>query len=273
MPLKNNNVFVSKADLSVASEYLGKGYVIFPSESPGDSIRIRNLICQMFAEYIGADVGESESESFLNNAHCYVGAESLNDLRLKIIQEMNLCSWIRPAFFRLAQQKLSTIVGNELAMQMRLNLSIQLPGDVSSLLPVHADTWSGDSPFEVVVWMPLVNCYGTKAMYILPSEKCERPSKFLAENEGKNSEHIFKSIEKDIDWISIKFGELLLFNQNLPHGNRVNTESETRWSINCRFKGVFTPYADKALGEFFEPITLKPASRIGIDYFENDERK
>ena len=53
-------------------------------------------------------------------------------------------------------------------MQSRVNLSIQLPEDDSSLLPVHADTWSGDSPFEVVVWLPLVDCFGTKSMYLLP---------------------------------------------------------------------------------------------------------
>ena len=42
---------------------------------------------------------------------------------------------------------LETIVGNELAMQLRVNLSIQLPGDDSSLLPLHSDVWSGDSQF------------------------------------------------------------------------------------------------------------------------------
>ncbi len=47
-------------------------------------------------------------------------------------------------------------------MQLRVNLSIQMPEDESSLLPVHADTWSGDSPYEVVVWLPLVDCYDTK---------------------------------------------------------------------------------------------------------------
>ena len=67
-------------------------------------------------------------------------------------------------------------------------------------------------------------------------------------------------------WIEIKAGEVLIFNQNLPHGNRVNVEAETRWSMNCRFKGVFTPYGDKKLGEFFEPITLKAATRIGMSY-------
>jgi len=35
-------------------------------------------------------------------------------------------------------------------------------------LSVHADTWSGDSPYEVVVWLPLVDYYNTKSMYFLP---------------------------------------------------------------------------------------------------------
>jgi len=52
-------------------------------------------------------------------------------------------------------------------------------------------------------------------------------------------------------WLEVKSGQVMLFDQSLPHGNRVNEESETRWSMNCRFKGVFTPYGDKKLGEFF----------------------
>ena len=61
-------------------------------------------------------------------------------------------------------------------------------------------------------------------------------------------------------------GQYLIFNQNLPHGNIVNVENETRWSLNCRFKGLFTPYAQKKLGEFFEPIILKAASMHGMHY-------
>ena len=36
--------------------------------------------------------------------------------------------------------------------------------------------------------------------------------------------------------------------------------------MNCRFKGIYTPYADKKLGEFFEPVTLRAASQIGMNY-------
>ena len=51
-------------------------------------------------------------------------------------------------------------------------------------------------------------------------------------------------------------------------GNTVNLEKSTRWSFNCRFKSVFSPYKDKKIGEFFTPIKLKPASIFGINYEE-----
>ena len=46
----------------------------------------------------------------------------------------------------------------------------------------------------------------------------------------------------------------------------VNKEDETRWSMNCRFKSIFTPYKDKRIGEYYEPIIIKPATRRGISY-------
>ena len=50
------------------------------------------------------------------------------------------------------QNMLNKIIGNELVMQKNINLSIQLPKDESSLLPIHSDTWSGTLPLKV--------CYG-----------------------------------------------------------------------------------------------------------------
>ena len=81
-----------------------------------------------------------------------------------------------------------------------------------------------------------------------------------------NAEEIFQEIKNDLDWINIKFGQVMIFNQSLPHGNVTNLENETRWSINCRFKSLFSPYGDKKLGEFFEPLNIKIMSRIGMNY-------
>ena len=80
------------------------------------------------------------------------------------------------------------------------------------------------------------------------------------------TDQLFKKLKSNIRWIKIKYGQILIFNQNLPHGNIVNKEKETRFSFNCRFKSIFAPYGDKKIGEFFEPITLKPASKLGMIY-------
>ena len=72
-------------------------------------------------------------------------------------------------------------------------------------------------------------------------------------------------------FVNIKFGQFLLFNQNLPHGNTINKTKETRVSMNCRFKGLFTPYSQKKLGSFFKPLNLKPATKIGLNYKFPDE--
>ena len=157
-------------------------------------------------------------------------------------------------------------MGNEIAMQLRVSLSIQLPKDDSSLLPIHADTWTGVSPFETVVWLPLVDCYKTKSMYILPPKKVDALRNLFLNKKIKKSDDIFKKIKKDLIWLNAKYGQVVIFDQSLPHGNVVNKEKETRWSMNCRFKSIFTPYADKRIGEYYEPITLKAASKKGISY-------
>ena len=96
-------------------------------------------------------------------------------------------------YYKISKPLLDIILGNELAMQLRVNLSIQLPDDDSSLLPIHSDVWSGDSPFESVVWLPLVDCYKTKSMFILPPSKYFKIKKYLIK---KTLPQVIKFIKK-----------------------------------------------------------------------------
>ena len=202
----------------------------------------------------------------LNSFHKYNKIKDLNKIRVKILNNLNKNKLIRNKYFNLAREHLYTLVGNELMMQKRLNLSIQIPNDSSSLLPIHSDVWSGDSPYEINLWVPLVNCYKTKSMYILNQKKLSFFLKKIKGKKIKSSKQIFNIIKNKVEWINIKYGEFLIFNQTLPHGNIVNLENETRWSLNCRFKNIFSPYEDKKIGEFFLPITTRPMTKIGIDY-------
>ncbi len=258
-------MFLTESEQQISAEYQQQGYIIRPVADLEALTWIREQFVQLIQSALGTSVTD-DPEVLLNRIHDQVAIAELNSFRLKIIRGINAIGNFRAMYFRLARSYLETLVGNELAMQLRVNLSIQLPGDDSSLLPIHADTWSGDSPFEVVVWVPLVDCYGTKAMYLLPPEPTARLSQEFKQQAGSSSEELYQAIAHEVQWLKVNYGEVLIFNQGLPHGNRVNTESETRWSMNCRFKGLFTPYCDKKIGEFFEPITLRAVSQVGMAY-------
>ena len=258
-------MFLTKEDKKLTDEFIKKGYIIFPVADINSFSYINDVLFKFTKSFFELDNIKSADYVF-NNLHKYLKIEHLNDFRLKLIYKINDDTNFKANYFNLARPYIEKIVGNELVMQTRINLSIQIPKDDSSLLPVHADTWSGDSPFEVVVWIPLVDCYKTKSMFILPPEKNKKLTKNFKKTAGESSENLFDNIANDLEWINIKKGNVLIFNQSLPHGNRINKEKETRWSMNCRFKSIFTPYGDKKLGEFFEPITLRAASKLGMDY-------
>ena len=249
--------FLSKDEKVLEKEFIDQGFIIREAANKDALNKIQKFVVDMLSRK-GCDS--------LDSAHESISSSELNDFRLEVIYEINEQPWLREAYYQIAKPYLDILVGNELAMQLRVNLSIQLPGDDSSLLPVHSDTWSGDSPFEVVVWLPLVDCYNTKSMYLLPPKAAENLfDDFKLHTQG-SSEELFNLIKDDVSWIKINYGEVLVFNQVYPHGNRVNKESETRWSMNCRFKGLFTPYKDKKIGEFFEPITLRPVTKLSMIY-------
>ena len=260
-------MLLSEQEQLISEKFLSEGYVIQAASNRRSLDWIRETVCQLIRSELNLPDNQDEDlESLLNNFHVKIPVADLNNFRVRLIRRINEEAEFRRHYLSLARELLYDLVGNELAMQTRVNLSIQYPNDESSLLPIHADVWSGDSPFEVVLWVPLVKCHDTKSMFIMPPKDTRELHERFSEFENKTDEDIFKAFEDRLRWIEIEYGEVLLFNQNLPHGNRVNVERETRWSLNCRFKSVFTPYGDKRLGEFFEPVTLRAATLAGMDY-------
>ena len=247
-------------------DFLENGYIVKNVSNKEDLKKISKNLFEYSKEILGSNFGDLDDLNFFNKIHDNITTKDLNEFRVNLINKINSNQETKKKLYEISKNLLHELVGNELAVQRRLNLSIQLPKDDSSLLPVHSDTWSGDSPFEIVTWLPLVDCYKTKSMYILPPKYYEELQNNFEEFANKSASDIFKKISNKVDWIDIKFGQIMLFNQSLPHGNVVNNESESRWSINCRFKSLFSPYGDKKLGEFFEPISTKVMSKIGMKY-------
>jgi len=259
--------FTSDADAELSSDFLEHGYVIRAVDDREALDALRREVTGLVAAQLGRDM-PNDPAAFLDNIHNIVAVPALNQLRLAVYRAMNAEPWCRPTYFRLGRSYLEALVGNELAMQNRINLSIQMPEDDSSLLDIHADVFGGETPFQVVQWLPLVDCYDTKSMFILPRPKTEAVLPRLAElGEGGMAE-LFRLVERDLIWLDVPYGTTLIFSPNCLHGNIVNRVPTTRWSMNCRFTGLFTPYTsyEKKIGSYYLPITTKPVSRIGMAY-------
>lgn len=255
--------FLTADERALCDTFLDRGIVKVEAEDKAALNRLRTTIVAAAASALSQQAPKDEA-AFLDNIHQHVSVEKLNAFRLQVFEAMNKESWFREAYFSVARKSLETLVGNELVMQRRVNLSIQLPLDDSSLLPIHSDVWSGDSPYEVVLWIPYTDCFGTKAMYFTDAKTDAKTAPAMSQY--PSAEALYRAVAEDSPFIELKYGEALIFTQNIMHGNRINTENETRWSSNCRFKSALSPYADKKLGEFFEPITLRPATRLGLRY-------
>ena len=261
--------FQSEVEKQMEADFLQTGYVIRDVEDRNALDHIRALVVDTCSAFLG-DRAPRAHQDYLDNIGHEVEADHLNTLRLNVLSEMRDAPWLRAAYYSLARDMLATLVGNELAMQKNINLSIQMPGDDSSLLPVHADVLNGDSPFEVVLWVPLVDCHATKSMYIISPERNSEILAGLGDFSENTSEELFHAVKNDLTWLTAPYGSYIIFSQNLLHGNRVNEEAQTRWSMNCRFKSLLSPYADKKFGEFFEPITMRPATRLGLTFTAPD---
>lgn len=259
--------FFASDDHALANDFSSQGYVIRDVEDRTALDAFRHEIAKFAADTLKIDLPDDEGR-FLDNIHRHLTVDTINDFRLKTYREINAKPWFRPTYFKLAKRILETLVGNELAMQNRINFSIQMPGDTTSLLDLHADSFTGETPYQVVEWLPLVDVKGTKSMFVLPIEKSSAISARLKDFAAGGMPALYDEIKQDLIWLDVPYGKVVVFSPNILHGNVLNQEATTRWSLNTRFTGLFTPYgsAEKTLGSYYLPITVRPVTRVGMAY-------
>jgi sporadic carbohydrate cluster 2OG-Fe(II) oxygenase len=240
MPLPETTPFYPADQEKLGQDFLSEGYIIREVADRPALDAIRAEIVTILANEMGQPVPD-DHQAFLDHAHEFISISDLNQIRLAIYRAINAGTWLRPNYFSLGQPYVENLVGNELAMQNRVNLSIQMPDDTTSLLGIHADVFSGETPYQVVQWVPLVDVKDTKSMFFLPQSKSTDALDRIKEFESGGMAALFKAVENDLIWLEIPYGSVAIFSPNCLHGNVLNEETETRWSLNCRFTGLCTP--------------------------------
>lgn len=205
----------------------------------------------------------------LDEIHQVLKADKLNNFRMRIFKDLNSSKKFKNLIFLSSKNYIELAVGNELCCS-DLNLSIQFPNDKKSLLEMHTDFFSGESLFQVNLWIPFVPVKKTQSMFIMSPKKSIEVLRLIKNDKKINFNIIQKKFKKDIKWIDFNLGEAMIFSPNCLHGNVVNEESKTRWSINIRYKNIFSPYTnysnEKRIGSFYNLYSPKIITKFNTMY-------
>lgn len=253
------------------------GYLIKKTNDKKSLDNIQNLV----AEFLKKKKKKKNinNNNYFENLHKIVKKNELNTFRVNAINLINKNNKFRDLYYNSAKELLDGLVGNEIAMQKKINLSIQMPNDNKSMLPMHSDIYAGESPFEVVVWIPLMNVKkSTHSMFITSPKHNIKINKEITKNKKSTILSIYNKYKKKFNFLKINYGEILIFSPIIQHGNVVNTTRETRVSLNCRFKSLLSPFdvfskTHRNIPHFFKPHSIKPLTKIGFSFIDAVNKK
>ena len=256
------------------------GYIIVPGNKKllDDLRKIIFLNIKKNKKIKLTKVYKENFEKLFNNFHKLINLKDLNNLRFNIYNNINSNSIFSNIFYKIAKKYLDELVGNEISMQKKINLSIQAPNDKDSLLDLHSDIYAGESPFQVVVWIPLVDVDNTKSMFFTKPNFNKKMNYDLLNTEKFTTKEMYKKNKNKFNFLKVNYGDILIFSPLILHGNTVNKTKETRFSLNCRFKSLLSPYdvlvkSHRNIPNFYKPINIKPLTKIGFNYIKKFKEK
>lgn len=187
--------------------------------------------------------------------------KSFNDFRLNVFQNVNKIKNIHKLLFEIYSEEITNLIGPDISVQKNINFSIQRPFD-EDRAPFHRDS-PPNSPYEIVVWLPLVNCIKDMSMYMFDIKKQNKIDNYLKSDSKINHD---KYAKRNGNCCECKFGEFLIFIAGAYHYIPINTQNRSRWSINVRYKNTFSPYGLKGYLDFFEPLKYSHVTNLAINH-------
>lgn len=247
------------------SDFKKKSYCIIDADNFTELNKLKKNIYDYSIKKLSIDPKKYSQKKFYDYFHeLNISDIYLNKFRLDIIKFINMELDSKNIIFNSFEKKLTKFLGQDIAIQKKINLVIQMPNN-SDISPTHRDA-PENSPFEIVFWVPLVDCEKTKSIYLFDKETTDKNIHLLDTRKTNDLKMLDNKFKKNGKLKKIKFGQGLIFWSALLHSVPINKEKTTRWSFNIRFKNLFTPYGPKGFPEYFEKFKISDLSHLGFEF-------
>ena len=137
-----------------------------------------------------------------------------------------------------------TLCGKELFIQRRAHTIINVPGSEHSKQWTHYEMMSGISPFTYVIWAPLHDLEDDGGAYHIDQKTSLEVMKKEQEAGLVNGPIVLNMMEKQKP-ARLKFGQVVVFNPFVLHGNVPFNSDLARIACNARFQSYNRPLLQK----------------------------
>ena len=135
---------------------------------------------------------------------------------------------------------IETLCGKELFIQRRAHIIINVPGDKQRKQWTHYEMISGISPFSYILWAPLHDLEDDGGTYHIDQKTSVKVMKKEEEVGLINGPAVFKMMQKQKP-VRLKFGQALVFNPFVLHGNVAFNSKFARIACSVRFQSYNKP--------------------------------
>ena len=214
----------------------GYGYSVF-------SIKNMHILENLRKEFVDRIFNSNNSNKNISDVRRLLAQMSkaeINKSMVSLLSFTNLSEMMINACSDIVEE----LCGKELFIQRRAHTIINVPGEGQAKQWTHYELMSGISPYTYVIWAPLHDLDDNGGVYYID---LDRSSQIMKEEEKTgvvNGKRVLNLMEHQKP-TKLKFGEAIIFNPFVLHGNVSFESNFARVACNVRFQSINKPLLQK----------------------------
>ena len=214
----------------------GPGYAVCPIEN----IQLFKKLRDSFVDKMNIS---TKSEKNINTARKTIAKMSKAEINRTMINLLKFTD-LSDMMINSCPNLVETLCGKELFIQRRAHTIINVPGTKHSKQWTHYEMMSGISPFTYVLWAPLHDIEDDGGTYHIDQKTSLKVMKKEEEDGLVNGPTVFNMMENQKP-ARLKFGQVVVFNPFVLHGNVPFNSDFARIACNVRFQSYKKPLLQK----------------------------
>ena len=213
----------------------GPGYAVCPIEN----IKIFEKLRDSFIERINISNRVEKNIDVVRSAIAKMSLAEINRSRINLLTFTDLSEMIIDSCPSLVE----TLCGKELFIQRRSHIIFNVP-DKDLRIWNHYELISGISPFSYVIWAPLHDLEDQGGVYCIDQKESLEIMKKEEANGLVNGPTVLNMMKNQTP-ARLKFGQAVVFNPFVLHGNVPFNSNFARIACNVRFQSYDKPLLQK----------------------------